>query len=203
MLNNISYLEKEAVKLKNIKGNVKGEVFKNYFNYILDKKGEEGVRELTEMMEKLKWPINYSKINSYQLYPDGQSILIILVAKTIFNWSEQDIFDMGYAIPQRSFIIKIIMHYFVSIDNIIKKAPTSWKKHYDFGELKIAELNKEKKYCIARLTGYKTHPIICIYLRGYFLRIMEYLVISKNIVMEETKCVYKGDSYHEYRASWQ
>ncbi len=202
MINKFSYLQKETERLKKIKGNVKGEVFKNHFNYILHKEGQEGVERLKEAMKELNWPIDISKIDSYKMYPEAHSVLMILTAKDIFNWSEEDVFNMGYSAPQSSFFIKIIIHYFVSIDKIVEEGPKAWKKHYDFGELKIVELDEKKKYCLARLIGYDFHPLLCIYFKGYFLRILEYVTNSKKIVLKETKCIYKGDPYHEFCAWW-
>ncbi len=202
MADQLAYLKKEADRLKQIKGNVKGEVFKNHLTYITYKEGQAAGQKIEDTMAKIGWPVDFAAINPYALYPESQSVMVILAAKTVFNWSEKDIHNMGYAAPQSSFFVKIIIHYLISVDRLIKEAPKSWGKHYDFGELKIMKLDKEKKYCSARISGYNFHPLLCIYFQGYFLRMLEYLINNKNITIRETKCVHQGSPYHEFEACW-
>jgi len=114
-----------------------------------------------------------------------------------------DIFEMGNSAPKYSFIVKLLMKFFLSPLRSFKEGPNYWKKHYDFGILDTHELNEKEKYLVIRLKEYKFHPIICIYFQGYFQRIAQYVIKSEKFTTEETKCMHRGDLYHEFVVHWQ
>ncbi len=196
-------LKKEADELMGIKGNVKGVVFQTHAAYIRHREGENGLMAVEKKMEELGYPVKFNEVKPFKWYSEAHTILVILVAKDIFGWDDSDIFDMGNSAPKYSFIVKLLMRYFLSPKKTLEMSPRYWKKHYDFGELEIGEYNEKEKYMSVRVKGYKAHPIVCIFHKGYFLRLVQYVVKSKNITMEETRCVFKGDPYHEYVGKWE
>ena len=72
----------------------------------------------------------------------------------------------------------------------------------DVGSLEAFGDPKEKHLTV-RLKDYKFHPDVCPYYAGIFLRLLEYFIPSREIIIEETKCMFKGDPYHEYTAHWK
>jgi len=196
-------LKEEADRLMQVKGNVRGAVFQTHAAYIRQREGEKGLTAVERKMEELGYPIKFSEVEPLNWYSEAHTILVILVAKELFNWSDADIFDMGNTAPKYSFIVKLLMKYFLSPRKTFEMTPKYWEKHYDFGKLEIGEFNEKEKYMSVRIKGYKTHPIVCIFHRGYFLRMCQYVIKSKDITMEETKCVFRGDPYHEYVARWK
>ena len=197
-------ITKEGIeKITQIKGNARGAVFQTHATFIRRKKGEEGLKAVEKKMAELGYPINFKKIKAVGWYPEALSCLIILVARDLFNWTEKDIFEMGYSAPRYSFIARTLMTYFLSLKRFLVEVPRYWKKHLDFGELEVVEFNEEKKYIILREKGYEFHPLICVYHAGYYQGITEYVVKSEKISIEETKCVFKGDPYHEYVIRWE
>jgi len=196
-----SLLKKEADRLMKIKGNARGATFRTHEVYIRNREGEKGVKEVEAKLKELGYPFKFKEIDTMGWYPEGLSTLIVLVSKELFHWKESDIFDMGNSAPKYSFIVRFLIKYFLSLKKSFEQAPEYWKKHLDFGRLENVEFNEKEKYLIVRAVGYKFHPIMCIYHKGYFLRIAQHVLPKATI--EETKCIYKGDPYDEYVISWK
>jgi len=196
-------LKEEAARLMQIQGNVRGEVFRANAAYIRYREGEEAIILLEEKLTELGFPLKFKGFKSLKWYPEALSVLVILVAKDIFVWKEDDIFEMGNSAPKYSFIVQLLMRHFLSARKCFEECPQYWKAHFDFGELETFEFNEKEKYLIIRVKGYDFHPIMCIYHSGYFLRIAQFVIKSKKINIKETKCIYKGDSYHEYLIKWE
>ena len=136
-------MEKEEIeKIIQIKGNVRGGVIQANVTFIQKKKGEEGLRAIEKKMAGLGYPIKFEEIKVGEWYPESLSVLTILVAKDLFNWGEKDIFEMGSSTPKYSFIAKTFMRYFLSLKRFVIEIPNYWKKHFDFGELEVSELNE-------------------------------------------------------------
>jgi hypothetical protein len=93
------------------------------------------------------------------------------------------------------------MKYFVSIDRLIDQAPKIWNKYYTIGNFKIADFNKEKNYTILRIENFNLHPLHCLHMRGYCSNVIK-MVVKRNVSCEETKCIHKGDAYHEFLMKW-
>lgn len=195
----ITSLKQIAENLMQIKGNIRGEVFRTHEIYIRLKEGEKGVIEVEEKMAELGCPLKFKEIRALDWYQEALSVLAILVAKELFGWNEQDIYEMGNQAPKYSLIIRLVMKYFFSIRKAVEESPGYWVKHYDFGELEVAEFNEGKRQVILRIKGYKFHPLICSYHRGYFTRITQLASGSNNVTTEEVRCMFKGDPYHEYQ----
>jgi len=196
-------LKEEADRLMQIKGNSRGEILRTHAIYIFYRKGEEGVKAVEKKMEELGYPLKFKGIRPLTWYPEALSVLVVLVAKEIFKWEDSDIFDMGNSAPKYSFIVKLLMKYFISPRRCFEESPEYWRKHFDFGELEASELSEKEKYLVVRVKGYKFHPIMCNNHASYFLRIAQFSNKSQKITIQETKCVYKDDPYHEYVISWK
>jgi len=199
---NIS-LKEEADRLMRLKGNSRGEILRTHAIYILYRKGEEGLREVEKKMEELGYPLRFKGIHPLSWYPEALSVLVILCAREIFKWKDSDIFDMGNSAPKYSFIVKLLMRYFVSLRRCFEEAPNYWREHFDFGEMEASEISEKEKYLVVRAKGYKFHPLICNFHLGYLLRIAQFIIKNEKIAIEETKCIHKGAPYHEYVISWK
>ena len=182
-------------------GRVRGEKFKTHATYILLKKGDEGLKAIEKKMEEIGYPFKFKEIRSLDWYPVGYSPLVMIIAKNLFNWTDKDIFDMGYSAPKCSFIFKMALRWAVSIKRMTEEGPGYWRKHYDFGEIKAVDINTDKKEVVVRISGFKLDPIKCPYLQGYILRMLQY-VIKGEARIEESKCIHKGDDYEEYIIRW-
>jgi len=193
----------EADELSKIPGNVKGAIFQSHAVFIRFKKGDQGVKMVEEKLKELGHPLKFEEIKSLGWYPEALSSLVVVVAKDVFNWTDKDIFEMGNFAPKTSFVISLMVKYLLSPQIAFKAAGELWKKHLDFGELEAREFNKKEKYIVLRVKGYKFHPLLCIYGQGYYLRVAQFVIKSAKITIEETKCMFKGDPYHEYILRWE
>ena len=187
----------EIDKLLEAKGEVKGVVFQTDGNYVLGKEGEEGLKKLGKSVKELSLPIDYKKGKALSLHPIGLRIISLLLIKDTFGWSNKEIRNMGYMAPTTSFMVKLLMKFFVTFRKFMNEIPRYWEKHYTVGELKTIKLDDETKEAIIRLKDIKIHPLFCLYLEGYYERMYQ-LIVGKEGRCRETKCMFKGASYHEY-----
>ncbi len=194
-----NFIEKE----KNSTRKVKAEVIRVEKDYILSKEGKEGFEKVKRRMKELGVDLDFEKLNSVTWEKEWKNSAFIAICKEVFNWSDEDIFEMGRNSPRASFFIKTMIQYFVSVDAVFDSMGEYWRKHHDFGELEPVELNKEEKYIIARKKFFQTHPVMCSYHAGYFKGVLEFVIKSKEISVKEVKCMHKGDPYHEYLITWE
>jgi hypothetical protein len=194
---------KEKKDIKKIKGKIRGAAFNTDIEYIKSKESEKGLDKALAEMRKQEPEFEPQKIKNTEWYPLKWRILFLLTTEKIFDWDENDIFQMGRQAPINSFIVRMVLRYFNLFKKTCEEAPTYWKKHYSVGELEMAEYNAKEKYVIFRLKKFKIHPHLCIYLKGYFLGMAELTNKSEKIEIKETKCAFRGDSYHEYIINWK
>lgn len=202
MKTNKNIIAEEIKELKKLNGEVKGVPFITDLEYVRSKKGEEGLKALEKETEKLGWPIRYKEIQSTKWYPIGLRVVSLLACQKVFGWEEKEIFEMGNAAPKRSLIIRILMKYLVSLKKVCEKAPEFWSKHFAFGSCEVPDYNEKEKYIIVHLKDCKIHPLYCIYLAGYILRLFQFVIKGKAKI-EETKCMFRGDPHHEYKIIWE
>ena len=195
-----SDLKKEADRLMQIKGNTKGSEFQTLATYILQKYGKKELGLLEKKMEELGYPLHFDEIDPLKWYPESLNVLAFLVAKHLFGW--KDLFEVGYASPKFSVGIRLFMRL-SSLERILKETSRTWRKFLDIGTLEFVEYNKKEKYIVIRLKDYKTHPEMCRYYAGFFLSMAKSTQKGKNMTIKETKCMYKGDPYHEYVVRWK
>jgi len=191
-----------ADKFMNFKGEVRGVSLKNYADFILKKDGEESLKKIENALADVGYPIKYRELITMNFYPLGFQALSISAMQKFLNYDEKKFYELGRFQPKVSLMIKIFLKYFFSIDMLAKKVPYMWKKSYTAGELKVVELNKEKRCMILRLEDFPCHPIQCHQtLRGYFPTVLK-MVLRAEPTCEETKCTFTGDSCHEYLLKW-
>ena len=179
----------------------RGAGIKVHADFILKEKGEEGLKKLEDTIARLGHPIKYNEIKGMEFYPLGLEAVTLLAIERLFDFNDEKFQEMGEFVVKFSVVIKLFMRFFISLDKLLKEAPGMWRKGSTIGDLKIAEYNRDNKYAIIRLENYRLHPIYCSILKGYFLGAIKMIVKSKAIV-KETKCIYRGDEYHEFLLKW-
>jgi hypothetical protein len=192
----------EIKKIASATGKVRGQVFITDIEYVKNIFGEEGVIMLKNKIKEWGGLFDYDSIKLMGWYPAGFRVLSVLAAKEIFNWSDEDIFKIGNTAPKHSFIVKLLMKYFFTISKVFREGSKYWKKHYTIGELGCLYFNEKKKEGALYLKDFNLHPVLCIYYKGYFLRMAQYTLGSKTASIEEVKCSFNGDEYHEYLIKW-
>lgn len=199
-------LDKKTIDdlLKNIEGEVRGVVFKTDAEFVKEKMGLEGFEKLKLAMKETGIPLDYEEETSAtKWYPLSWRILSILVIKDTFDFNDEDIKEMGESAPKYSFIVRTLLRYFISLEKTFSEASKYWKEHYSVGELVVPDPSVVKdNYLIFHLKDFRVHPILCEYYKGYFLSISRVVIKAENMKMEETKCSFKGDDYHEFKVTW-
>lgn len=194
--------EEELKKIMEIPGKVRGQAFVTDIEVVKEKKGEKGGELLKEKTKELGYPIDYEKMKITGWYPIGLRAVSLLAMKRAFGWGDKEIFDLGNRAPKTAFIVKMFLKYFLTFKMLFKASPKYWVKYYNTGKLEAHEFNEKEKYLVLRVHGIKVHPVLCPLFAGYFLRIAQYGGI-KDATTEETKCVFKGDPYHEFVIRWE
>jgi hypothetical protein len=197
------FLKQEADQVMAISGRSKGEIIRDHATYIKVRQGEDGLKAVENKMKEMGYPIIFSEIKPFDWYPEALSVLVIMTAKEVFNWGDQDVVNMGKSAPRQSLIIKFLIKQFVSLKEALEVSSVYWDKHYDFGRIEPFEVNEKEKYCILRVIDYKFHPIVCVYWKGYFSEVASFVISSKDIIIEETACVFNGDAFHEFIIRWK
>jgi len=189
--------------LQNTGGKVRGEAIISRMAYIRHQKGEAGVRAVGKKLKEAGCRIELGKLQSLSWYPEACGIVIILAAQEVFGWGETDIFAMGENAPKISFLVKLLMKYFVSVEKTFLASPANWRKHHTTGTLEAFDFNSRDKHIIIRLKDYKAHPAMCVFLRGYFSQFARMVIKSEKIEVRETKCMFAGADCHEFSIIWQ
>lgn len=197
-----SITKETAKKLMEIEGEARGVHFKNDADFVLKEKGEKGLKEVEKELEKLGYPIKYKEINQFDFYPVGLRALSLLVIKNIFNWSDEKIKELCAYAMKVSWIIKILMKYFASLEGISKETPKTWSKYFTIGEAMIEKYDKKKKYAIFKIKNFELHPIYCCCLKGVVSGTIKMIVQSKKITCEEIECSFKGGKEHRFLIKW-
>ncbi|MGC9031414.1 MAG: V4R domain-containing protein [Minisyncoccia bacterium] len=191
-------MTKEEIKYlkETTKGKVLAETIRTHFNFIKIKYGEDGVKKVLNELKKIGFEIDLARLKPFDYVPTYLADLVILVFKETFSLNDKDIFEMGNTAPKYSLIAKLLMKYFISPSLVVKIAPIFWKRHFTEGYLE-SEYNGKEKYFKVKLY-HNCYPVLCVFYAGYFQRIAQYVIKGKNFSVQETKCMAKGDPYHEF-----
>lgn len=199
----IQLTKEEVQRIAEIKGNVHGSILKAYYQFIVDNIGQEGAIKVEKRLKELGLKITFKDAFTFKWYPKAYSSLICLAFLEVAGWDEKDAFKVGYAAPAYSVLTKLLMKY-LSIERILKESNRHWRQHFDFGEMKCANYNGEKKYAILRLYGFKKfHPTVYFYIWGYLTRLIEMATKGKKVKVEQIKSLYNNDPYDEFKITWE
>ncbi|MGD9379498.1 MAG: hypothetical protein PVI51_02915 [candidate division WOR-3 bacterium] len=193
----------EVEGLINITGRVRGAVFETDAAFIKNRYGAEGLEKIKTALQTMGQPIDYESVNSMEWLPLGLRALSLLVIKDAFNWNDEQIKEMGDAAPKYSFIVKLLMKFFVSPRVAFSHAPEYWVKHYDIGKLDAVELDEERRRATIQLHDFRVHPVYCKYLEGYFQRLFKFMYPKSRVEIKETKCMCDHGTHHEFLVTWR
>jgi hypothetical protein len=193
--------KEEFDELINIKGEARGVAYKNIAKFILKEEGEEGLKKLEDTITSLGYPIEYKKLETMSFYPLGLLGITFLSIKRLFNYDNRKLQEIGSFQAKISLIMRLFMRYFVSLERIRKEVPKMWRNYFTVGELKVVEIDKNKRHVVIRLENFRLHPTHCQDLIGYFSTVLQ-MVVKAKTTGEETKCIHKGAEYHEFLLKW-
>lgn len=194
---------KEIIKeVMAAKGEVRGLILRQDLEYILKKKGKEGLKKVERCLEDWGHPMRYKEIKNTGFYPAGLRALTLLAAQEIFDWQEQEIKNLCAYHLRAPLAMRLFMKYFVSLSRVLEKAQAMWRDYWTVGEMKIIEFNKKEKYIILELKDFDLHPIFCCCLGGYLQEITEFVTRNPEAICKEIDCSFLGGTSHKYLLKW-
>jgi hypothetical protein len=198
--------KEELEKITKVNGQIRGLALKNYGQYILRENKNEGLKKLEEAMLSLGCPIKYEKLKAMIFYPLWWSVLTFVLLRRLFHYDEKKFKEMGKFCFKFPNIITIWAKYLISLEKAAKSSLKMYRMYFTVGDFTVPEYSKEKKYVILRLKNYPIYPIdsprdYCYFLTGYYSSIVK-VITGKETIGEETKCVHKGNEYHEFLIKW-
>ena len=197
-------LAEEIKNLEKLKGQERGQDIIFLVAYAKRMRGEEGVELIARELKRYGYSMpDINKISAMEWIPASLPTIYMVAMAKLFNWGEEEICDMGENAVKLSSTMKIFIKYFISPRRTFAIAAKNWRKHYSFGELEVVEYNPVEKKLILHLKNFKKHKITCIYLSGTFAGIASLALDSNNVRGQETKCMFKGDPYHEFVITWK
>ena len=192
--------------LARAEGEVKGVAFKTDAEYVKNKLGDEALEKLKAEMARLGFPIDYDKTKAMDWLPIGLRALHLEVIKDLFNWDDDEIKKAGNAAPKRSFILRLLLKYLVSVEQTIKLAPIAYKKHNSVGEFETVEYDLKEQYLVGRVKGSQIlfdSSAFASHIEGYLARGLSYVVPGKEVLSSHRKYTENNISYVEFKISWK
>jgi len=197
-------LIKELERLKTIKGEERGADIKFLAKYLKQKEGKENYDKLVEFLrQELDFRLpDLEKLNSVDWIPASIPHIFMVGMVRYFNWTEEEILELGRKVLGFSRSIRIFTKHFVSAKFSIKKVTENWNKYYSFGKAELISFKKAKKEAVMRIYDFNTHPVVCKFLEGVIEEFLKVFTGSKQTRVEETKCMCRGADYHEFKLNW-
>lgn len=199
--------KEEIKKLMELPGKIKGVTFNGDLEFILIKKGKEGVKKVEEETAKLGYLIEYEKMKETEWYPAGLRMVSIQAIFNTFGWEEKELIEMAEAAPKTSFLVRFFMKYFLSPEEIFQQAASRmWKRYYSLGSLEALDFKVAPKsgQALLRVRDFNLHPLHCLFLGNFFIGVFKLADPDfKKINFEEIKCSFKGDDCHEFLIKWE
>jgi hypothetical protein len=197
--------QKKLKQINKIKpGKIRGETLKTDIKYVEGIKGKKEAENIKKEMLKIEPEFDYDKIKGTAWYPIKWRFLSLALIKSYFNWDENDLEKMGHTAPSNSFVVKIMLRYFVSLEKTSREAPNYWRKHWSEGDLNLIKYDEKGKKVIYDLCGLnKATTDLCHFLKGYFRALVEMVNKGNTIFVEETKCPSRGDKCHRIEITWE
>lgn len=193
--------KEELQRLKSIKGEIIGTGFIEDIKFILDQKGEAGLKKIEEAQKELGCP-KYSEIENFKWYPLGCYFISFLIAKELFGWDEKKFRKMGANAVKISLVAKIMMRYFISIRRTFEETSRYWRMYLTVGKLEPIEINEKERYLLLSLKDFPGHQLFCRYLEGLIEQVTSYTI--KKPKCQEVKCPLLGEGRdHVFKLSWE
>jgi predicted hydrocarbon binding protein len=196
--------KEEFNQIMKIKGEGRGIVFKPELEFIIKEEGEIGLQQLEEAMEKIGHPLRYKTLKSMDLYPLKKKALMLILMRKLFNYNDEKFKEIGGSSAKFPALLRRLVNFLMSsknIKDIFKHINNIWKMYFTVGELEMVEFHEKEGLAIIRLEDFRVHPLECKFLIGFWSTLLQ-LLIKKEVTCEETKCMHKGDEYHEFLLKW-
>jgi hypothetical protein len=190
----------EAEEVMRIEGRARTVTLRTDAAFVKRWKGEKELRRLEDRLQYMGYPISYEKMRALDWCPIGLRVLSLLAIKDTFNWGDEEIRSMGYTAPIYSFVARLFMKAITSPKLAIRPAPVYWTTHYDVGKVEVEFQGEEHATLFIR--EFSGHPVLCRHVEGYIERVIQFVLPHRKVSAVETRCVFKGDTHHQYDLVW-
>jgi len=194
--------KKELIKIKKLKGDVRGCCIKEIIELLKRKKLEREIQKIEEKIRSYNFYLDLKKIDLLEMYPLSEKIILLYSIFEILNLKKQDIKMIGEEAAKLSFANKTLTKFFTSLKVLFDKAPEIWRWYFDFGKILPIELDENEKYLLFRIENFNVPRLYCIFLNGFFETVIGYVIKEEKIKIEELKCTAEGDKFHEFKIYW-
>jgi hypothetical protein len=178
--------KQKADELMKIKGESRGMNIKIDLDFVLEEKGEAGLKKVEAKIKELGYPLEYKKIRAMDFYPIGLEATILLAIEEIFNLGGEELKKMGASVVKFSLLMKIFLKYLGSLNLVAKQIPGIWKEHYTVGSLEMPDFSDKERYAVLREKNFNIDHIYCKIHKGYFIKVAE-MVVKKPVSCKEAK----------------
>ncbi len=193
-------IKKEVDEIMKKEGNLKGSAFLSVFYFIRQKEGEEGLKKVEEKFVEIGYPFKEKDISVYKYYLNGYLTTLFIIGMELFNWNNDDIYEIGSRAPRLSFINKMLVSHFSSIEVLSQRGSEHWNKYSDVGKLSVPKFSAKERFMVVRIEDFEFHPLLCFFVKGYIKGLVDFT--AKGVEVSEQKCIYRGDKFHEYLVRW-
>ena len=193
--------KEETEKLMSLEGEVKGMGMKTHAEFVLREEGKEGLKKLEQAMGKAGYPVKFKELKEMAFFPLGMEALVLELMQRLFNYDDKKFQEIGKFHTKLSLVTKLFMKYFFSLEMMAKQVPKIWDRYFTVGKQRLVDWDKDKKYIIVRVENFKFHPLHCQILIGTLSTTLG-MIVKSEVTCQETKCVYRGDQYHEFLVKW-
>jgi len=197
----------ELERIKKIRGEIRGVILKTDISFITRKSGKGSLEKIESRMKQLGYPFKYSEIKLLKFYPIRLRVISLLVMKEVLGFSDEQIREMGAQVPKDFFVLRLSMSllgFAKDPKKLYENAPGVWKKFITIGEFIVPKFEEKagRGRVIDRIKDFKIHPILCTYLLGILAHFHEIARRVERVDVQELKCPFKGDEYHEFLMRW-
>lgn len=152
---------------------VKGAAFKEDFEYITKKQGQDGLKLLEKRLRKMGHPYPLTRVEDMQVYPIEYRVDFLKALKDEFGWSDKQVFNMARKAPRVNSAMKFFVRYLVSLEMAFRSAGKYWDNYFTAGRLEPLDFDKQKKHVKLVLHDFPVDDILYNQLSGYFCGVMD------------------------------
>ncbi len=195
-------LKREISEIMKGKGKERANDIQYIVEYIKEKEGENGFNDLVKELEEYDFKLpDVDKLNSMEWVPRFVPRVFLIGAIRFFDWTQEEVFEMGRRVVASFSSIKFLLKWFPSSKNTITMAINNWNKYSTQGEANLISFDKKNKKCILEVKNFDIQPVITIYYEGIFAKIIEIATGSKKVKIKETENKNEH-KYHKFIIKW-
>lgn len=198
---NVCAMDREVIsQIASMSGAVRGAVLFTDAEYVLRHEGEQALQRVEEETRALGYPVDYSKVRAVGWYPASFRGASLYAIRKALDWGDEQLREMGRAAPKYSIITRLMLRYLISLETLMDKLQTYWRRNYTTGSLtgRAAE-----RAVFIHLEGYVIPPLAYPYVEGYFTSVIGMVIGNhKNITMEQIKYIKGDEECYDFILKW-